>query len=126
MNCYIEDIKAAFANDFFEDMILYISEDDKKAEIQKNNESNIQMLSNNLISLTRISAHVIANDFWTKELYLKYKNKKLTEKEMLYAMVNYLAHKTKRLEDSNTKYFFKYELFPEIEEKIKEELSPYE
>lgn len=125
MDNYLKDIKLAFGDKFSEDMILYISDEERIIKNQERNEQNIQMLSNDLISLTRISSHVIADDFGARELYLKYKNGLLTLEKMLYAMINHLAYELKRAEDSNAKYFFKYEFFPEIMGIIKKELGDY-
>lgn len=125
MEHYLEDIKTVFGDKFSEDMILYISEEERTEKNREKDERNIQMLSNDLISLTKISAHVIANDFGARELYLKYKDGALTREKMLYAMINHLAYELKRVEDSNTKYFFKHEFLPEIEELIKKGLENY-
>lgn len=123
---HLEDIRTIFGDKFSEDMILYISEEERKAKNQEKEERNIQMLSSDLVSLTRVSSHVIANDFGARELYLKYKDGSLTQEEMLYAMINHLAYELQRREDSNSKYFFKYEFLPEIEEIIKKELDVYD
>lgn len=123
---YLEDIKTILGDKFSEDIILYISEEERKAKNQENDKRNIQMVSNDLISLTRISAHVIADDFEARELYLKYKNRSITQKEMLYAMVNHLAYELKRVKDSNLEYFYKHEFLPEIEGIIKKELEAYD
>lgn len=116
----IEDIKTIFKDVFFDDMIMYVSEDKRKEKNEEKDRRNVQMLHRDMVSLTDISADILANDFYSRELYLKWKREVLTEKELLYALVNHLSQELKRVKDSNFDYFKKYEL-PEM---IKENSNP--
>lgn len=111
----IEDIKFALGDKFTEHMIIHITDDEWKEWIRNNDKRNIQKLHTDLISLTEISAEVMADDYYSRELYLKYKKGELTEKELQYALVNHLCQEYKRVWDQNGRYFFKYEFLKEIE-----------
>lgn len=109
----IPDIKDALGDKFREDMIIYMSDDEWKEHIREQDKRNTQMLHNDLVSLTDISAEVFSENFYCRELYLKFKRDVITETEMLYAIVNYLSLQYKRVNDSNRDYFFKYEALKE-------------
>lgn len=106
----IESAKEAFGEKYSDDMIMQIDHE-KWSEMQKEQDKrNKQSLFTDLVSLNEISADVFYDDFYTQELYSKYKNGVLTETEMLYAVVNYLCCEHKRLADKNLEYFAMYDL----------------
>lgn len=107
----LEDIKSAFGDKYSDDMIMYISDNERKEKNQGNDKRNVQRLYADLISLTDISAEVLSKDFYSRELYLKWKDGVLNEKELLYALVNHISQEYRRIDDRNLEYFFKYE-FP--------------
>lgn len=115
----IEDIKKYFGDKFFEDMILYITEEEKKAKDLENKKRAFQMLHVDLTQLTDVSIDVLAENFYLRELYSKYKRNVISKEEMLYAMVNHLSQELKRALDSNSNYFFTYEFPKEVTENEK-------
>ena len=114
-----QDIMAAMGDKFSEDMIKYVKESKRVKKNQENDEKNVQMLHTDLVGLDYISAEVMAKDFYSRELYIKYKRKAITKEELLFALINHLAQELKRVEDRNNAYFFKYELSKEIEQNQK-------
>lgn len=111
----IDDIKAAIGDKFSDDMIIHMTDDEWKEQLWKNDARNVQKLHTDLVPLTEISAEVMANDFYSRELYLKYKDGVLSKEELLYALVNHLCQEYKRLWDMDSRYFFKYEFEKELE-----------
>lgn len=116
ISTYIEDIKFVLEDKFREDMIIYMTADEWNEHLSDQEKRNIQTLNNSLVSLTEISAKVMAHDFHCRELYMKYKNDVLTERELLFALVNHLSQEYQKLWDMNGKYFFKYEFPKQLEE----------
>lgn len=108
----IDDIKAVFGDKFSDSMLMYIDADERMAHIREEEKRDTQKLHTDLVSLTDVSANVLANDFYSRELYLKYKSGVIDEKQMLYAIVNHLSQEYKRVDDCNSEYFFKY-VFPQ-------------
>lgn len=117
----IEDIKEFFEDDFSEDMIIYVTEDEKKANDDKNKKRNTLMLHTDLVDLTDVSNEVFADDFYSRELYKSYKDGVLTKEEMMFAIINHLSQELKRVSDSNFDYFIKYELTTSMEDIINDE-----
>lgn len=117
----IEDIKSALGDKFSYDMIIRMTDDEWKECLRQNDKRNTQMLHTDLVPLTEISAEVMSDDFYSRELYLKYKDGVLSKEELLYALVNHLCQEYKRLWDQNGRYFFKYEFPTEIERIHKED-----
>lgn len=117
----VNDIKQALEEKFYDTMILYVTEDEKKAKDYKNDTRNTQMLHTDLVSLTDISAEVMSDDFYSRELYLKYKRGVISETELLYALVNHLSQELDRIQARNRDYFFKYEFLKEIGEENDDE-----
>lgn len=117
----INDIKQALGEKFSDTMILYATEDEKKAKDNENDTRNTQMLHRDLVSLTDFSAEVMSNDFYSRELYLKYKRGVISETELLYALVNHLSQELDRIQARNRDYFFKYEFLKEIGEENDDE-----
>lgn len=111
----LEDIKSAFWDKYSDDMIMYISDDERKRKNQENAERNVQKLHTDLVSLTDISAEVLSKDFYSRELYLKWKDGALSEKKLLYALVNHISQEYRRIDDRNLEYFFKYDFPKSIE-----------
>lgn len=111
----IDDIKSALGDKFSDDMIIHMTDDEWKEQLWKNDVRNVQKLHTDLVPLTEISAEVMANDFYSRELYLKYKDGVLNKEELLYALVNHLCQEYKRLWDMDSRYFFKYEFEKELE-----------
>lgn len=116
----VDDIKSAIGDKFSDDMIIHMTDDEWKEQMWKSDAGNVQKLHTDLVSLTGISAEVMMNDFYSRELYLKYKDGVLDKEELLYALVNHLCQEYKRLWEQNGRYFFKYEFEKEIE-KLKEQ-----
>lgn len=112
---HVEDIKEAFGDSFSEDMLRYVTDSEKKVTDTINNNRNTQMLHTDMVDLTNISTDVVADDFYSREIYLKYKKGVLTKEQTLYALVNHLAQELKRIKDRNLEYFIKYELSSEME-----------
>lgn len=110
-----DDIKLAIGDKFSYDMIIRMKDDEWKEHLRKSEKRNTQMLHTDLVSLTEISAEVMSDDFYSRELYLKYKGCVLSKEELLYALVNHLCQEYKRLWDQNGRYFFKYEFEKEID-----------
>lgn len=110
-----DDIKSAFGNDFSDSMICVFSSDEWDKNNKNKDKRNKQLLSNDLVSLTEMSVDLFYKDFWIQELYKKYKKDVLTEKQMLYAIINYLCIKNKELADKNLDYFVMYELKRDFE-----------
>lgn len=111
----VEDIKTAFGDNFSEDMIIYVEESERVKKNEENNNRNTQMLHTDLVDLSNISVGVMTRDFYSRELYLKYKDGILTKEELLFALINHLCQELKRANDRNSEYFFKYEFLKEIE-----------
>ncbi len=118
----VEDIKFVFCEKFREDMLMYIPDDERTGRIRKHEKRNTQMLFNDLTPLDRISAEVMYKDFYSRELYLKFKNGAISKEELLYALVNHLCAEYKRVDERNLEYFMKYEFPKELEEESKCEL----
>lgn len=115
-----DDIKSAIGDKFSYDMIIRMKDDDWKEHLRKSEKRNTQMLHTDIVPLTEISAEVMSDDFYSRELYLKYKDGVLSKEELLYALVNHLCKEYKRLWDQNGRYFFKYEFEKTLEERIAE------
>lgn len=114
----IKDIKEVFGDKYSDDMLLYIDDDERRKRIEEVDKREVQKLHIDLVSLTDIGAEIFATDFYSRELYKKYKNDIIDEKQMLYAVINHLAQENKRINKSNSDYFWKYEfgkIKPEIE-----------
>ncbi len=118
----IEDIKFVFGDKYREDMLMYISDDERRERIREDERRTVQMICNDLTPLDRISAEVMFKDFYSRELYLKWKKGVIDEKELLYGLVNHLCEEYKRLDERNLKYFMKYEFPKELEDEPKCEL----
>lgn len=101
----IDDIKSAFGEDFREDMIIYIDDDERKERKRENDEKEVQNIGGNLINLKKLSAEIFYDNFTACEAYWKYSNGKLSETEMLYIICNHLCEEIKRLKDENLNYF---------------------
>lgn len=101
----IEDIKCAMGEDFREDMLLYIDEEDRKEKNWQNDEREIQNIGIKNLNVKRLSAEVFYDDFTCKEAYKKYADGSISETEMLYIICNYLCEEQKRLKDENLEYF---------------------
>ncbi len=110
-----EEIKEALGDSFSTDKIKYVTEAEKYEKDRKNDQRNVQMLHTDMVDLTSISADVMAEDFYSREIYLKYRKGVLTKGQALYALVNHLAQELKRVQDRNTEYFLKYEFLSEME-----------
>lgn len=106
----LQEIKEFFGRDFSQDMILTMSTEEKRIKDIENDNKNTQMLNTDLVDLTSISVDVLFKDFYSRELYLKYKNGVLNKEELLYALINYISQEFKKINDSNRNYFVKYEL----------------
>lgn len=110
----LDDIKSAFENKFLTDMLIYMSNDEWKEKLIEQNKRNVQKLHTDLVFLTDIAEEVLSNDFYSRELYLKFNNGILSETQLLYALVNHIAQEYKRIDNRNNQYFFKYEFIKEI------------
>lgn len=115
-----DDIKSAIGDKFSYDMIIRMKDDDWKEHLRQSEKRNTQMLHTDLVPLTEISAEVMSDDFYSRELYLKYKDGILNERQMMYALVNHLCQEYKRLWDQNGRYFFKYEFEKTLEKTMAE------
>ena len=101
----IEDIKCSMGEDFREDMLLYIDEEDRKEKNWQNDEREIQSIGTKNINVKRLSAEVFYDDFTCKEAYKKYAEGYISETEMLYIICNHLCEEQKRLKNENLEYF---------------------
>lgn len=109
-NKTIKDLQDAFGDEFNEDMIMYISEKEKN-KLDEENKKKIRMsVRNMVVSLEEPAVDIFVEYFYCREMYKKYKHGDMSEKEMLYGIVNWLSSHCKRLSDSNFEYFKKYEL----------------
>lgn len=103
------EIMRVLEGKYTDDMIIYMSNDEWKEKLREQDRRNTQLLHTDIVSLTNVSVEVLSDDFYCRELYLKRNEGGLTETQMLYAMVNHLSQEYKRMKDSNSEYFFKYE-----------------
>lgn len=106
----IKDIKTVFGDDFTDDMLMFIDDNERQIKIQEQEQRETQRLHTDIVSLTNVTVKVLAKDFYSRELYLKWKNKVLSETQFLYALVNHLAQEMQRIDKRNLDYFVKYEL----------------
>lgn len=101
----IDDIKNAFGEDFREDMIMYIDDEERKERNRENDEREVQNIRGKMINLKKLSAEIFYDDFTACEAYQKYAKGDLSETEMLYIICNHLCEEIKRLKDDNLNYF---------------------
>lgn len=111
------DIMETMGKDFTNNMLIYMTSEDWSTNLKEQESRNFQQLHTDLVNLDALNVETIANDFYARELYLKYKDGVLTETQMLYAMANRLAQKLKRVNDKNLDYFVKYEFGKSLESK---------
>lgn len=104
----IEEIKTIFGDKFREDMLCYTSVMERAARLQKEKEDCLHCVAGQLVKLDAPTVEMFSDDYYLREFYVLYKDGKLTENEMLYAMVNYLAKEYKKVNESNLGYFGKY------------------
>lgn len=116
----VDDIKSVLGDKFREDMILCMTEEKWQAWIRERKTINAQKLHTDLVFFDKISTEVMMDDFYSRELYLKYKDGVLSKEELLYALVNHLCQEYKRIWDQNGRYFFKYEFEKTLEETMAE------
>lgn len=112
----IKEIKEAFGDKYSESMIMYIDKDERSRRIDEEKKRNTQKLHTDLVSLSDISVEVFADDFYSKELYLKYKDNVIGKEQLLYALINHIFQEYKRVKDENLEYFDKYVLSEKIKQ----------
>lgn len=101
----IDDIKNAFGEDFREDMIMHIDDDERKERNRENDKREVQNINGKLINLKKLSADIFYDDFTACEAYQKYSEGDISETEMLYIICNHLCEELKRLKGDNLNYF---------------------
>lgn len=101
----INDIKQTFGNNFSDDMIMYIDEEERKIRNEEDEQREIQRISMKMINLKKLSAEIFYDNYLCTEAYKKYSKEEITEKEMLYIICNHLCEEVKRLKDENLNYF---------------------
>lgn len=106
----IKDLQAAFGDEFDEDMIMYASEKEKDELVGQNKKKARMSVKNSIVSLEEPAIDIFVEYFYCREMYKKYKRGDMSEKEMLYGIVNWLSAHCKKLSDSNFDYFKEYEL----------------
>lgn len=101
----LEDIKFSMGEDFREDMLLYIDDEERKERMRKNDEREIQSISIKNLNVKKLSADVFYDNTTCTEAYKKYADGTISETEMLYIICNYLCEEQKRLKGENLEYF---------------------
>lgn len=106
----IKDLQVAFGDEFDEDMIMYVSEKEKDKLDEENKKHARMSVRNRIVSLEEPAIDIFVEYFYCREMYKKYKRGDISEKEMLYGIVNWLSIHCKKISDSNFNYFKEYEL----------------
>lgn len=101
----IDEIKSAFGDEFSEDMIIHVEDDERTRKNRENEEKEKQNISNKLLNISKVTAEIFYDDYTAREIYMKYADDKISETEMLYLICNHLCEEVKRLKDENLEYF---------------------
>lgn len=101
----VEDIKAAFEDDFTDDMIKVYTKEEYNAELEKKKQAGINAISGRFGNLEKLSAEIFYDNYTTVELYKRYVSGAITESQMLFGICNFLCEEVKRLKDDNLNYF---------------------
>lgn len=110
------NIRFCMGEKYRDDMVIYMSDEEWKRHIKDQQDRETQKLHVDAVGLTSISADVVADDFHSRGLYLKWRRGIISKEEMLYGIVNHLALELKRVKDENSAYFFKYEFAEKTKE----------
>lgn len=101
----VEYIKAAFEDDFTDDMIKICIKEEYNAELEKKKQAGINAISGRFGNLEKLSVEIFYDNYTTVELYKRYVLGAITESEMLFGICNFLCGEVKRLKDDNLNYF---------------------
>lgn len=101
----VEDIKAAFEDDFTDEMIKVCTKEEYNAELEKKKQAGINAISGRFGNLEKLSSEIFYDNYTTVELYKRYASGAITEPEMLFGICNFLCGEVKRLKDDNLNYF---------------------
>lgn len=115
------EIKEIMGEDFSDDMIIHMTDDEYDDYIRKSKEERIRRIGSDLINLTELSSNVFYDNFSAQRLYTKYKDGVISESEMLYGVCNCLCEELQRVKDRELELFTKHEM-PRL---MKETLEQY-
>lgn len=90
-NKELASIKEAFADDYKDDMIMWIDEKERKIALEEQDHRYQQHIGSELVNLDSFAEEVIYDSYSTLKAFSLYANRIIDEKQMLYAMVNILA-----------------------------------
>lgn len=115
------EIKEIMGEEFSDDMIIHMTDDEHDEYIRKSKEERIRRIGSDLISLTELSSKVFYDNFSTQRLFTKYKDGVISETEMLYGICNCLCEELQRVKGRELELFTKHEM-PRL---MKETLEQY-
>lgn len=106
----LSEIKEIIGEEFTDDMIVYMTDDEHDEHIRDEKENKIRWIGNDLVRLTELSASVFYDNYQAQALYTKYKEGVISETEMLYGVCNFLCEELKRTKDRELELFVKHEI----------------
>lgn len=87
----LENIKEIFKEDYNDDMVIWVDEEDRKTKIEEQKHHQKQYIGSQLVNLDSFAEEVVYDSYSTLHAFNLYTHGIIDEKQMLYAMVNILA-----------------------------------
>lgn len=101
----VDDIKSVFGEDFSNDMIIHVDDDERTRKNRENDEREKKNIRGKLLNISKITAEIFFDDYTAREVYKKFLDENISETEMLYLVCNHLCEEVKRLKNENLEYF---------------------